>query len=31
MAGSGAALQRCKLVLLQFASRNAAALLQHAS
>jgi hypothetical protein len=31
MAGSGAALQRCKLALLQLASRNAATLLQHAS
>jgi hypothetical protein len=31
MAGNGAALRRCKLALLQLASRNAAALLQHAS
>jgi len=31
MAGNGAALQRCKLALLQLASRNAATLLQHAS
>jgi hypothetical protein len=31
MAGSGAALQLCKLALLQLASRNATALMQHAS